>query len=176
MASSELEKLQDHLDQVNNVVTVYLTGKNETQISQELGIPRQRVVGYLNEWRGLIANNEAIRSRAREALAGADQHYSRIISKAYEVVDEAGQNSNLGAKTNALKLIVDIEDKRIKMLREAGMLENKELADELLETERKQEVLEKILKEVVAECSHCKIETMRRLAAVSDEAVVVDHV
>lgn len=176
MASSELEKLQDHLDAMNNIVSVYLTGKNETQISQELGVPRQRVVGYLNEWRGLISNNEAIRARAKEALAGADQHYNRIISKAYEVVDEAGQSSNLGAKTNALKLIVDIEDKRIKMLREAGMLENKELAEELVETERKQEVLEKILKEVVSECSHCKFEVMKRLAAVSDEAVVVDHV
>lgn len=173
--ASELELIQDHLDAVNDVVSQYLTGKNETQISKELGMSRQRVVGYLNEWRGLISNNEAIRSRAKEALAGADQHYTRIISKAYEVVDEAGVNSNLGAKTNALKLIVDIEDKRIKMLREAGMLENKELAEELVATEKKQEVLENILKEVVSDCSHCKTEVMRRLAAVSDEAVVVDY-
>lgn len=177
MASSDLEKTLDHLDAMNQVVSEYLKGNDPTDISKTLNITRVRVVGYLNEWRGLISNNEAIRARAKEALASADQHYSRLIGKAYEVIDSADQRDNLSAKTNAIKLIADMEAKRIDMLQKSGMLENKELAEELAENERKQEVLENILKEVVADCSQCKVEVMRRLSTIADpdEAVVVDY-
>lgn len=173
MASSELERTLDHLDAINNVAAEYLKGSNPTEISKVLAMPRVRVVELLTDWRGLISNNEAIRSRAREALALADQHYSKLIGKSYEVIDAADMNQNLTAKTNAIKLIADMEAKRIDMLQKSGMLENKELAEELVETERKQEVLEGILKEVISDCKHCKTEVMRRLATVSDPDVAV---
>ena len=112
----------------------------------------------------MISNNEVIRAIAKEALAGADQHYNHLIRKAYEVIDDADQTQNLGAKTNALKLILDIENKRMDMLQKAGLLENKELADQLIEQERKQEILLGILKEVVGNCNSCKIEVAKRLA------------
>lgn len=177
MASTDLERTLDHLDQINLVVAEYLKGDDPTVISKNLNIPRVRVVGLLTEWRGMISNNEAIRSRAREALAGADAHYNKLIGKAYEVIDSADQGNNLGAKNNAIKLIADMEAKRIDMLQKSGMLENKEIAEELAESERKQQVLEAILKDVVADCTHCKTEVMRRLATIADpnEAVVVDY-
>lgn len=180
MAKDEVERLTEHLDQVNDVVAEYLKGANETEISKQLDIPRTRVVNYLNEWRGMIANNQAIRSRAHEALASADVHYNRLINKAYEVIDSSDQMTNAGAlntKTSAIKLIADMEAKRIDMLQKSGMLDNQELAEELAETEHKQEVLEGILKDVISDCNHCKSEVMRRLAEVADpdEAVVVDY-
>lgn len=183
--ASELERTLDHLDMINKVVSEYLKGDDPTQISKTLDLPRVRVVGYITEWRGMIANNEAIRARAKEALASADQHYGRLIGKAYEVIDGAetiygnggrGAIGALGQKTSAIKLIADMEAKRIDMLQKSGMLENKELAEELAENERKQEVLEGILKDVISDCEHCKFEVMRRLASVTgpEEAVVVD--
>ncbi len=177
MASSELEKTLDHLDTMNKVVAEHLKGDDPTAIAKTLGMSRVRVVGLITEWRGLISNNEAIRARAKDALASADQHYSRLIGKAYEVIDSADQRDNLSAKTNAIKLIADMESKRIDMLQKSGMLENKELAEELAENERKQEVLEGILKDVVSNCNQCKHEVMRRLATIADpnEAVVVDY-
>lgn len=153
-----------HLEEVNKVASEYIKGNDESAISKTLDIPRNRVVKLLNEWRGMIANNEAIRARAKEALAGADQHYNHLIKKAYEVIEDAEQTQNLSAKTNAIKLILDIENKRMDMLQKAGLLENKELADQLLEQERKQEVLVGILKEVVGDCNHCKYDVARRLA------------
>ena len=177
---NESEQMAAHLDQVNDVVAEYLTGKNETEISKELSIPRQRVVGYLTEWRGMIANNQAIRTRAHEALGSADVHYNRLIGKAYEVIDSSDAMSGTGplnTKSSAIKLIADMEAKRIDMLQKSGMLDNRELADELEETERKQEVLEGILKEVVSDCNHCKNEVMKRLARIANPnvAVVVDY-
>jgi hypothetical protein len=165
-----------HLDEVNKVAEEYIKGNDETAISKNLAIPRQRVVNMLNEWRDMVSSNEAIRIRAKEALAGADKHFSVLIQKAYEVIDEATMNGNLGAKTNAIKLVMDIEKTRIEQLQKAGLLENKELADELIETERKQEVLVGILRDVSGECPKCRSEVARRLANVAGptEVITVD--
>ena len=162
-----------HLDEVNRVASEYVKGSTEIQISKSLDMPRTRVVKLLDEWRGMIANNDAIRARAREALATADQHYNRLIQKAYEVIDAADSQSELGEKSKAIKLILDIENKRIEMLQKAGLLENKEIAEELMAMENKQEVLVKILREVSGKCDTCKVEVAKRLADVAKQDEVI---
>lgn len=172
---SNEQDLVQHLDVVNKVASEYLRGSNETEISKELDIPRAKVVKYLDEWRQMAASNEAIHARAKEALAGMDRHYSSLIQKAYEVVEDATTAANLTAKTTALKLIADIEAKRIEMLHRAGLLDNKEIAEELISMEKKQEVLINTLKEVSLSCDRCRPEIMRRLSSVSNEAIVIDN-
>lgn len=167
------EQLVKHLDDVNKVVEEYLKGNDPTQISKELDMPRQRVVGYINEWKQMASDNAAIRARAKEALVGADTHYSKLIQKAYEVIDDATTTANLTAKTSAIKLVLDIEARRIDMLQKAGLLENKELAEEMLEIERKQDVLVNILKDIASEHPEIRDEIMRRLSAVSKEREVI---
>ena len=102
--STETELIQ-HLDEVNQVVTEYLKGNDPTVISKELDIPRTRVVSLINEWKVMASANDAIRARAKEALVGADTHYTKLITKAYEVIDEASLSTNLGAKTAGIKLV-----------------------------------------------------------------------
>lgn len=173
--STDLE-LFDHLELVNKVAQEYLTGKNVREIATTLSLSRNKTNDLLNEWRGMVSNNAAIRSRAREALAGADQHYSTLIGRAYEVIDEADSRTNLSAKTAAIKLIADMEAKRIDMLQKSGLLENKELAEEMVETQERQKKLEAILKDVVAKCDVCRPHVMDRLSKISDEAVTVEVV
>ena len=167
------EDLVKHLDQVNLVVEEYLKGNDPTQISKDLAIPRQRVVSYIDEWKVSASNNAAIRARAKEALAGADQHYGILISKSYEVIDEASMTNNLSAKTAAIKLVMDIESKRIDMLQKAGLLENKELADEMVQIEKRQEVLVGILKDIAATHPEVRDLIMRRLSSISKEDEVI---
>jgi hypothetical protein len=167
------DNLIEHLDQVNRVVEEYLKGSEPTQISKELAMPRQKVVAYINEWKQMASDNAAIRARAKEALVGADTHYSKLIQKAYEVIDDATTTANLGAKTSAIKLVLDIEARRIDMLQKAGLLENKELAEEMLEIERKQDILVNILKDIAAEHPEIRDEIMRRLSTVSKEREVI---
>lgn len=163
----------EHLDEVNRVVEKYLAGNEPTQISKELDMPRQKVVAYINEWRTMAADNAAIRARAREALAGADAHYNKLIQKAYEVMDDATTTANLGAKNASIKLVMDIEKTRIEMLQKAGLLENKELAEEMLEIENKQEILVGILKDIASEHPEIRDKIMRRLSDVSKKQEVV---
>lgn len=167
------DNLIEHLDRVNKVVEEYLKGSEATQISKELDIPRQKVVTYINEWKQMASDNAAIRARAKEALVGADTHYNKLINKAYEVIDDATTTANLSAKTSAIKLVLDIEARRIDMLQKAGLLENKELAEEMLEIERKQEILVGILKDIASEYPQIRDEIMRRLSSVSKDKEVI---
>ena len=166
-------QLVEHLDQVNNVVSKYLEGNNETAISKQLNLPRQKVVAYLDEWKQMASNNAAIRERAREALVAADTHYNKLIGQAYDVIDEATTTANLTAKTTAIKLVLDIETRRIDMLQKAGLLENKELAEEMIEIENRQQVLVGILKDIASEHPEVRDKIMRRLSAVSKDQEVI---
>ena len=171
------DDLVKHLDQVNQVVEEYLKGNDPTVISKQLAIPRQKVVTLINEWKVMASANDAIRARAKEALVGADTHYTKLITKAYEVIDEASLSTNLSAKTAGIKLVMDIESKRIDMLQKAGLLENKELAEEMMEIEKRQEILVSILKDIASEHPEIRDEIMRRLSAFAkdNEVITVVH-
>ena len=53
------------------------------------------------------------------------------------------------------------------MLHEVGLLDNAELANQIAETERKQDILVKILKEVTASCPKCKMDVAKRLSQIT---------
>lgn len=163
----------EHLDEMNKVVEKYLQGSDPTQISKDLSLPRQKVVTHLNQWKAMAADNAAIRARAKEALVAADTHYNYLINKAYEVIDEATTVSNLSAKNAGIKLVLDIESKRIEMLQKAGLLENKELAEEMIEIERRQDILKNILKDIASEHPEIRDKIMRRLSEVAKEQEVI---
>jgi hypothetical protein len=175
--STTEEQLIKHLDEVNRVVEKYLQGNEPTQISKELAMPRTKVVALIDEWKQLASDNAIIRARAKEALAGADAHYNKLIQKAYEVMDDATTTANLGAKNASIKLVMDIEKTRIDMLQKAGLLENQQLAEEMVEIEKKQEVLVSILRDIASEHPEVRDEIMRRLSKVakSGEVITVVH-
>lgn len=169
------EDLVKHLDLVNSVATEYLKGLDSAEISKQLDLPRPKVMALLNDWRAMISNNQAINMRAKEALAGADQHYSSLIKKAYEVIDSADQTANLTAKTTSIKLIADIETKRLEMLQKAGLLDNKEIAEQIIEMERKHDILIKILKDIASSHPEIREEIMKRLSDIQTEVIVIDN-
>ena len=173
---SEIE-LADHFDRMNVVVAELLKGNNATQIATLTGFKRSEVVELIDEWKSVVHNDVGARERAKEAISGADKHYAMLIKEAWKTVENADQAGQLSVKSGALKLIADIEGKRIGMLQEVGLLDNAELAGQLAETERKQDVLVKILKEVTASCSHCKMEVAKRLSQITGivESIVINE-
>ncbi len=156
-----------HFDKMNRVVSELLRGNSATQIASITGFSRKEVLEYIDEWKSVVHNDTSVRDRAKEALLGADQHYDMLIKEAWKTVEDADTQGQLSVKAGALKLIADIENKRISMLQSVGVLENNEMASQILETERKQEMLVGILKEVTSSCNHCKIEVAKRLSQIT---------
>ena len=165
---SDIE-LTANFDEMNNVVEELLKGSSPTQIARDLHLTRAVVLQHIDSWKSLIQTDNRVRDRAKEAIAGADQHYAMLINRAWETVEQADSSNQLGTKATVLKLIADIEQKRMDMLHKAGVLEDSEMASQLLDTERKQEILMNILKEVTADCNHCKVEVARRLSQVTNK-------
>jgi hypothetical protein len=89
------------------------------------------------------------------------------------VIDESSMTNNLSAKTQAIKLVMDIEKSRIEMLQKAGLLENKELAEEMVEIERRQEVLVEILRDIASTHPEVRDLIMRRLSQIAKEGEVI---
>ena len=160
-------ELADHFDRMNKVVEELLKGNNPTQIAALTGFKRAEVLWYIDEWKDVVKNDSGARERAKQAISGADQHYAMLIKEAWKTVEDADQAGQLNVKATSLKLIADIEGKRIGMLQEVGLLDNVELANQIAETERKQEILIGILKDISAEYPQVRKEIMRRLAQIT---------
>jgi hypothetical protein len=160
-------ELSDHFDRMNKVVAELLKGNNPTQIATLTGLKRSDVVELIDEWKTVVYNDNSSKERAKEAISGADKHYSMLIKEAWKTVEDADTQGQLSVKAGALKLIADIETKRITMLKEVGILDNAEMAAHIAETEHKQEILVKILKEVTASCPKCKMDVAKRLSQIS---------
>ena len=90
-----------------------------------------------------------------------------LIKEAWKTVEDADQSGQLGVKATSLKLIADIETKRITMLKEVGLLDNAEIAGQILETERKQDILIEILKEIAKEHPQVRKEIMKKLSRIT---------
>jgi uncharacterized protein with PIN domain len=165
-----------HFDRMNKVVEELLKGNSASQIATTTGFSRKEVLEFIDEWKSVVHNDSSLRDRAKEAISGADQHYAMLIKEAWKTVEDADTQGQLNVKAGALKLIADIETKRIAMLQSVGVLENNELASQIAEAERKQEILVKILKEVTSSCPKCKMDVAKRLSQVTGivEPIYID--
>ena len=170
---SEIE-VAGKFDQMNSVINELLKGNSPTQISRNLELTRVQVESHIKTWKEMTRDNTVIRDRAKEALAGADEHYNMLIKEAWRSVEDADAAGELGNKNTALKLIADIEAKRIDMLNKAGVLEDTSMADKILESEKKQEILVSILRDVTSNCDKCKWEVSKRLSQVTGQVEAVD--
>ena len=172
---NELE-VAGQFDQMNKVVEELLKGNSPAQIARSLSLTRVQVENFIDAWKGFVHDNKAIRERAKEALAGADEHYNMLIKEAWITLNQADAQDSPNVKAQVIKLIADIEAKRIDMLNKAGVLEDTSMADQILESERKQDILVGILKDVTSSCDHCKWEVSKRLSQVTGqvEAVIIN--
>lgn len=167
------EMLDERIERMDNVVTEYLKGYSATEISKHLGLSLSQVGNTLREWKSLAANNDFMKERATVALRGVDTHYDKLVKKSYGVLEDAELNNSIPQRLAAIKLIADIEKTRIDLLQRAGVLENSDLSKQMVETERKQEILIGILKNVVGPCPRCRGAVQEELSKISNEPVIL---
>jgi hypothetical protein len=161
---------------MDRVVQEMLKGSNSRQIAKTLGLKPMEVDRYVAEWQGYARNNQYIQDRAKDALIATDEHYDMIIRNLWDAVHEADASSDLKIKTATLKMIADIEGKRIEMLQKSGLLENQQIADQVIEMERKHEIIIGILRKVTEKYPEAAEFIRREIAKVTGEVVgtVVD--
>ena len=160
-------EIEKPFEQMNEVVERSLKGYNPTQIAKELDIKRGDVLRIIEEWKSYAQNDKTIQERAREALVASDQHYSMLMNKAWETVEQSDNAADLRSKVSALKLVAEIQSRQMEMLQKAGLLDNTEMGSRIAEAEEQQEVLMGILRDVTSKCDKCQREVKQRLSRIS---------
>lgn len=167
---TDLEPIS-HLDTMDKVVQEMLKGSNTRQIAKTLGMKPPEVDKYIAEWQGYARNNQYIQDRAKDALMATDEHYNMIISGLWSVVSEAETGGDLKTRASTLKTIADVEGKRIEMLQKSGVMENQQIADQIIDMERKHEVIINILRKVQEEYPQAADFIKREIAKITGEVV-----
>ena len=166
---------QPRYEEMNQVVELYIKNVNPTKIAKNLGIRRVDVLNHIDEWKRSAVGSDAMQNRVEELIASMDEHYSLLIQKAYEIVEEVDEidrssdketmtrSQMLSQKKGALDLIAKLEKDRIDVLQKSGLLEMDHLGDELAAMEEQKQLIMDIIKEEL--CEHCKPKVLGRLAS-----------
>jgi hypothetical protein len=171
----------DEQERIHTLVDQKLSGMTVHAIARANNMKVVDVNSVLSQWRELAKDIPALKDRAKEALAGADQHYDRLIGELYKIVEEADEvilsngadSKMLGVKQSALKTIADLESKRFGMLKEAGLMDDAELANQIVDSEKKIEAVKQVLREVSSTCPRCKVMVAERLSEIDGRAVPI---
>lgn len=171
----------DEQERIHTLVDQKLSGMTVHAIARANNMKVADVNSVLSQWRELAKDIPALKDRAKEALAGADQHYDRLIGELYKIVEEADEvilsngadSKMLAIKQSTLKTIADLESKRFGMLKEAGLMDDAEIVNQVIESEKKIEAVKNVLREVSSSCQRCRIMVAERLSEIDGKAVPI---
>lgn len=174
---------QPRFEEMQQVVELYVQNVNPTEIARRLGIRRVDVLNHVDEWKISASGMDVMKGRVETLIASMDEHYSALIRKAYEIVDEVDRplsddekrketmtrSQMLSQKKGALDLIAKLEKDRIDILQKSGLLEMDSLGEELAEMEEQKQIILGILQDDL--CEHCKPKVMSKIGQMlSDNA------
>ena len=176
-------------DEMRDVVELYVQNVNPTKIAKQLGLRRVDVLNHIDEWKQSAAGMEVMKERVETLIGSMDEHYSLLIRKAYEIIEEVDRpldedekrketmtrSQMLSQKKGALDLIAKLEKDRIDILQKSGLMEIDHLGDELAEMEEQKAAILGIFEEEGVLCDHCKPKVLGRLAKVMGGDSVVSH-
>jgi len=145
--TSELDVLRMQEEQ-EKIVSMHARGITLSNIQKETGLSRKRIEEHLASFREFAQNDKFMIARSREVVLTTDQHYSDIIAKYYDAIQEADLNGDYKAKMTGLSAVAKIEADRTEFLRKAGLIAENGVGDIVADVEEKQAILVGILQKI----------------------------
>lgn len=166
---------------LDTVAKMSLRGDSVAEIARELGVTRKVATELQNEWKQAIVITNESRDRALDALNVMDEHYNELIKKSYGALEQIEDDIQMSGitpqriqqKLNGIKLVAELEAKRLDALQKAGLLDNAEMGDHVADMEEKMAIIVNILRNDL--CPVCKKNVAEKLQKVTQqvESVVV---
>lgn len=138
-------------DQMLEVIKYQSEGRSKQWIKSKTGLSGVEQSRIKDEFDRTVVQDDYMRQRARVAVAEIDQHYTTLIKRFYEAVDDAEAAGNYKDKATILKQIVDTEKARTDFLHRAGLLAEENVGDQVVDANEKIEKIKDILKAVAKE-------------------------
>ena len=152
---------------------LYFRSVNPTQIAKQLGMKRADVLRYIDDFKTYATSSGILSDRAAEVVHQADNHYTQIISRTHRIADDAQSNGETKNEISALGLAASTEEKRVRMLKDAGVMENLELANRVAETEEKAEEIVKLIIQITEQYPETKEFILRRLGPITGNTYAI---
>jgi predicted HTH domain antitoxin len=169
--------LVEKLDFAEQVGRLYLQGKNPTDIARQLDTTRAMVLSAVNDFKSVMRRESEtaidIRDRLMDIMLESDESFRMVINEAWSTVREADNAGELRNKISALKIVETATKSRAELVQKAGMGQDEEIINQLNETDRRQQVLIHLLKEI--RDSHPEVAELiaTRLSQIQDEVEYV---
>lgn len=150
----------DAFEQIKKVSDLYVEGTTSPYaIARRLGIKVVEARAAIESWHEIIRHDSDSKDLARDALTVMLERFDRLLVEANSNLinlKELPYDEKVSAQINTtIKVIGDLDAKRVSLLREAGLLDAADLGDELAEREEREDMLLGILRHDL--CEHCKI-------------------
>jgi hypothetical protein len=174
---SEIERveptlnLMEQLSQVEEAGILSLKGYKNSEIAQVLDITPRQAREYVTEYQSIIQrqaeNDPHFLERIGFNTVKALKELDELSKEAWETVNIATENGMVTARTQALKLALEISTKKAQLhqLLGTGQKSNESgTLERLQRAETVNQMLSNVLREVVADCDKCRERTRLALA------------
>lgn len=174
------------LEDIESVGVLALKGYRDSEICEVTGLSRKVVRDYRTEYYSLLQGQadsdphflERIGLNTVKSLKELDE----INKEAWETVQIATDNGMVTARVQALKLALEISTKKAQLhqlLTASAKTSDSGYLERLQRAETVNNILSSVIREVVADCEHCRERTRMSLAQAfsmmqSEEADVDD--
>lgn len=151
----------------NAIVDDFLKGNtNYTDLAKRHSIKRADAIIMLDEWKQYVRSDKSFKEMGRERLHEMDRHYGLIIQEMWDSHQDLKDSGEFHKAATVLKMISEVEAKRQDALQKAGMYDDGELADMVMETERKTQAIAEFLMKLAADYPELKpkiIEALKKI-------------
>ncbi len=161
VASSPMGLLED-LDRVSEAGALNLKGYSYNNIADIMDVTPYKAKQYVQEYFAIIQDQAAkdpyFLERIQENTLRFLKELDEISKEAWETVNIATENTMIGARTQALRLALDITVKKAQMLQLMGSKNTMDgdYVARLQKAERVNQMLAKVVGDIVSGCDRCK--------------------
>jgi len=164
MSGTTLERIET----LEKVGDLHLKSYKPSEIARQLGISPAQAKHYIAQYQELIRKKvnsdpdflERVAENTGEALLRLDQ----LVKEAWETYETAKDNDMINQQINLLKVAGAFEQQRANLLQLMGAKMDSGMMARMSKAETVNGIVTRIIKDVVSDCDHCKVEVMPRLA------------
>lgn len=158
----------EKIDNLEKVSELYLKGYKPAEIGRALTLSPAAVKGYIAEYKVYINRrvdeDPAFLDRLQENTIEALERLDNLIHEAWETYETCKTADMVNQQINLIKVAGELEDKRAKLLQLMGAKADSGMMARMNKAEQVNGIVSRIIKDVVSDCPHCKLEVMPRLA------------
>lgn len=151
----------EKFEKLEKVAALHLKGYNYAQIGRELNVTPAHAKHLVEEYKEFVKEraqeNPDLLERLLENTLETLETVDMISKEAWETYEQAKDFEMIQQRNASLKNLMDITDRKAKLLNLMGGSIDSGATARLRKAERVNEIVSTIIKEVIADCPNCRV-------------------